>query len=503
MTKTLRAACICLVAACASGTLAWASDEAAFKALDADWKKLSKNHDDVGNRGRRRLLLQLFDYRDLKACRKLLRSAYTDENLADSRIAAVQVLAACGDPKEVEWLLAGFKKEKEQGPQIALGLGLSFTAPADAPAVGAFAAAQVGKQKDEPQRALLEGLAELGEPAAFAPLAALAKTMEKAERATRFEYVTALGSCGREQAKEVLDQASLLPDADIRLAAALGFARMGGPDQPPPAAALTALTALVADADPRVVEAAAAALAKTKHTAAVKPMAEALRTAPLRTREALRDALKAITGRDAGHDADAWEKDGGTAPPPKLPVLEKAPLATDRVAVILDLSRSMDWNGRLPMAQSVLGTFVRTLPDGASLGVIAAGRTPVTMSENLATDAASRVAADEWIRKQTTARGCDMREAILLVMRQWPSVDTIVIATDSAPWGDTADDTPLEVMQEIRRENRTRRVHIHVVFTAPGGRFDTSETDESEYTDRKELLQQLAETSGGKLTKIE
>lgn len=503
MSNTFRAAWICLAAACVSGSAAWASDEAAFKLLDAEWKKLSKNHDDVGNRGRRQLLLQLFDFRDLKSCRKLLRTAYTDENLPDSRIAAVQVLAASGDPKEIEWLLAGFKKEKMQGPQIALGLGLSFTAAADAPAVAAFAAAQVAKQKDEPQRALLEGLAELGEPAAYAPLAALAKQMEKADRAARFEYVTALGSCGRDAAAQALNQASLGPDTDLRLAAALGFARMGGPDKPPEAAALSALTALVSDPDARVVEVAAAAIATTKHAAAVKPMAEALRTAPLRAREALRESLKALTGRDAGHDADAWLKEGGTAPPPKLPVLERTPLATDRVAVILDLSRSMDWNGRLATAQSILGAFVRTLPDGAALGVIAAGRTPVVMAENLATDAASRGAADEWIRKQSTAGGCDLREALLLVLRRWSTVDTIVVATDSAPWGDSADDTPLEVLQEIRRENRTRRVRIHVVFTAPGGRFESSETDSTEYTDRKGLLRQLAESSGGTFLKVE
>ena len=504
MTSAVRSLLIAFAACLTVVGSAVASDEGAFKTLEAQWKKLAKNHDDAASRERRKLILRTFDFLDQKASRKFLRSAYGDENRTDNRIAVVQVLAASGDPKDMDFLLGAFKKEKEDGPKTALGQGLSYTRAEFAPAVSAWAASQVAKQKDEPQRALLEGIAGLADPAAFPALLALGDRFEKtASPEASFERLIALGACGREQAADTLGPASLETDGVRRLGAALGLARSGGVDAPPVAEALPSLVAMVGDADPRVVEVAAVALGKAKHAPAVDALAKALRTAPFRVREAIRTALREITGRDAGHDADAWLKAGGTAPPPSIPVIAGMLVPTDRVALILDLSRSMAWNGRLEKAQALLGEFLHTLPEGAEFGVIAAGRTPVLLDEKPLSGTSERIDADEWIRKQLTAGGCDLREALHLILQRWPTLDTIVIASDSSPYGDSADDTPLAVIQQFRQENRTRRVQIFAVFTAPGGRYEPSEIDPDEYEDHKLLLEQLTLATGGGFTAVE
>lgn len=479
---------------------ATAGDEAFVKDAESRYRKLTRNKAEIANRERRKILMSLFDHRDLKSCRKLLRDAYEEETLPDNRICVVQVLASAGEPKEIDFLLGAFKKERSPGPQIALGEALSYTDPAKSSAVAAHAAGLVAKQKGEIPRSLLEGVAALGEPSAMPALTALG---DKLGRVEQFERLIALGACGRAGAREALVRSGVHPDPEIRLAVALGLGRTGGPGEPPAPEVLPDLVSMLGDTNPRVVEAAAEALAKTKHEPAVKPLAEAMRGGNFRTREELRNALRAITGRDAGHDADAWEKADGKAAPPKVPSFAGMPVPSDRVALLLDLSRSMEWNERFAKAQSVLLDVLPTLPEDSLLGVLAVGRTPVPMSERLGPGAGAKVQAEEWIRKQLTAGGFDLAEALDYVVNTWPSVDTVLLATDSEPTGDTAEDTPFEVMQEFRKTNRARRVRVFVAFVAPGGRYPAGEVDEGEYPDRKEILQIFAESTGGKFSAIE
>jgi hypothetical protein len=502
-TRTLRralvAAAAVLAGALAAAPLAAAADEAAIKELEARYRKLAKNKDDAANRERRKLLFSLFDQRDLKGCRKLLREAYGEETLADNRIAVVQVLGATGDAKELDFLLGAFRKERLPGPQIALGQALSYTDPARAEAISSYAATLVARNKGDSGRSLLEGLGDLASPSAFPALKALGQKLTPPER---FEQVIALGACGRAAAVPSLEALGTDPDAAVRLAVAIALGRTGGPEQPAAQDALTPLTSLLGDGDPRVVEAAALALAKTKHAPAVGPLTDALRRAPLRTREALRGALAALTGRECGHDADAW-KAGGTAPAPKIPVFAGLPVPSDHVAIVVDVSRRMSWNGRLARATGVCSEYLATLPADASFGLVACSRTPTPASEKLLLGDAGRRDAEDWLRKLATAGGCDLKEALVYVVRTWPSVDTIVVVGASAPLGDNADASPLEVIQEFRRENRALRVRVFSAFVAPGGRSPQMETDEGEYAERKDLLQELAESTGGKAAVLE
>lgn len=470
------------------------ADEAAFKDLKSRYDKLARNQDDNATRERRKILLESFDFRALKTCRTFLRKAYGDENTADNRIAAVQVLAASGDPKDVEFLLSAFKKEKSDGPQIALGEGIGYTDPEQAPAVSAWIGPQLAKSKGEPLRALLEGLGTLADPSGHAPTLALG---DKLARAEQYERLIALGACGKAAAVPVLRKYADSPDGAIQLGATAGLARAGVPE------ALPVLIGLLRSRDGRVVEEAAAALAAAKHAEAAGPIADAFEGASLRTREALRAALKDLTGKDFGHDAEAWRKGAAGKAAPAVPKFFGTPVPSDRAVGILDLSRSMDWKSRLARARDGLAEWVGNLPDDATFDLVGGARTPVPFSERMVTGPAARQQAAEWIERQLTGGGFDLRESLLYVLRSRPEADTIVLATDSAPWGDSNEDTPLAVLEEFRRENRMRRLRVFVAFVAPGGRYEESEQYPEEFEDRKLLLRLLAETSGGTFTAIE
>lgn len=480
--------------AVATATPAFASDEAGFKALKVEFDKAAKNHDDVGNRARRRLILQAFDYRDQKSCKKLLRDAYGDESLPDNRVAVMQVLPACGDVKEIDFCIAALKKEKSPGPLIALAEGLSFTDPASATAVSQYLGPLLAKNKGDVQRSLIEGLGALGDPAGFAALNALGEKLPPAES---FERIVALGACGKAQAVPVLAKAAKISDANLRLAAALGLARTGVPEAAP------LLIELTSDLDPRVCIAAAEALGAIKHEPAKDALISALGSSSIRVREAARAALKEITGKDCGWSADAWKTLTPGTLPPAGPSFFGISVASSRVVVIVDLSRSMSWSGRLDRTRDEVKALVAALGDDTQFDIIEAGRGPKSVLGALSSGPGAKSKANEAIEKFATATGFDTREAVQFVLRTLPDADTILIATDSYPFGEGSEDTPLSVMQELRKENRMRRVRIHVAFVAPGGRHTESETDADEYEDRKFLMKLFAESNGGRFVAVE
>ncbi len=483
-----------VVGSVATAPPASASDEAGFKALKAEFDKAAKNHDDIGNRARRRLILQAFDYRDQKSCKKLLRDAFGDESLPDNRVAVMQVLPACGDPKEIDFCLSALKKEKSPGPIIALAEGLGFTDPASTTVIAQHVALLLAKNKGDVQRSLIEGVGVLGDPAAFAALNALGEKLPPAEA---FERLVAMGACGKGLAVPGLAKAAKISDPTLRLAAALGLARTGVPEAAP------LLVELISDLDWRVAVAAIEAVGAMKHEPAKDALIATLSSSSIRTREAARAALKEITGKDCGWDADAWKTLTPGTLPPAGPSFFGISVASSRVVVIVDLSRSMSWSGRLDRARAEVKALVAALGEDTQFDIIEAGRGPKAVLGGLASGPSAKSKATEAVEKLATASGFDTREAVQFVLRTMPDADTILIATDSYPYGEGSEDTPLSVMQEIRKENRMRRVRIDVAFVAPGGRYAESETDADEYDDRKFLLKLFAESNGGRFVAVE
>ena len=498
--RTIVAVAAALAAGVAHGPMpqAAASDAKAFATLEATYEKLARNHDDEANLERRKLLLRTFDYLDLKACRKLLRGAYDDEQFSDQRIAAVQVLAASGDPKDLDFLVTAFKKEKARGPVIACGEGLGYTAEELVPAAAAWIAKALPKSKGDLRLSLLEALGELRDPSAYDAVLALG---DKLPREEQFERTIALGACGREKALPALVQQAGHADANLRFAATLALVRAGG------TGALDTMVELVGDRDSRIAEAAARFVGEAKHAPATAKLVDALAPSPLRARAAIRDALVAITGKDFGFDASAWRahldgKTPATTVPAPLPEFFGIPVASDRVLVLLDISGSMDWSGRLPRMRDGAKAFVDRLQDTSMFDLWTVCRVTESFSGGMAAGPDARARAADWIAARLTGSGFDLAKALDQVLKERPDVDTILLATDSYPWGESGFDTPLETILRFRRANRMRRLRVHVAFVVPGGRYVASEPHESIFEDRALVLTILAEQADGKFVRV-
>jgi HEAT repeat protein len=496
---------IVLAAAAVLGAAAAAvaSDASAFADLRKRYEKAAKNHDDDGIRQRRKLVLECFDFLDQKECRKLLRDSFDGaDDATDTRTVTVQVLGASGDPKDLEFLVKGFAKDKIRAPAIALGEGIACTAPEAAATVSARALELAAKAKGDVRFGLLEGVAELGSPAAYDALAAFG---EKATPDELFIRNVGLGACGKEKAVAALVADVKAPNPVVRLGAVLGLAKTGAKEALPP------MTDALRDLDPRVVAAAARALGEAKHQPATAALVDLLGTAPLSVRCDARAALAAIHGKDFGLDAAPWRAfmEGKKPEPPvvaagepKMPSFFGIPVASDRAVVVLDLGRRMSWMGRLPRAQDGIVAWLDALEDDASFNVWTCAKLTDRFSKGMTGGAAARAQAQAWVRKQLTSSGFNLKACLQQILDEEREADTILLATDSMPWGDGAPESAMEVIEQFRRANLTRRVKLHVAFIVPGGRLATSEPDE-EFQDRAVMLELLAKTAGGSFVRID
>jgi HEAT repeat protein len=497
------AAVVALAALAASAGAEDTKPDKAFLDLKARYEKAAKKHDDEGVRERRKLLVQFYDMRRSKACKKLFRDALDSEDSVDTLVSVVHVLAASGDPKEIDAVVKTVTREKRRGPAIALGEALAYTHPDDVAAVTAHALSLVPKTKGDVRLSLLEGIGELADPSGYDGLVALGDVWLPDEHYLRF---AAMGACGRERAVETL--AASMPGATgpARRGVVVGLARTGAP------ASLAPLTEALRDLDPVCVEIAADALGKAKHLPAADALADVLATAPLRARVAARSALVSILGRDHGLDAAAWRAalaGKKPAPPvvpadsPALPSFFGIPVASDRVAVLLDRSHSMAWMGRLARAQEGIVAYLQSLDDATSFAVFACDKDLARSGgRGLAAGPRARADAIAWMRKLLGGGGFDLKSALVEILQTEPDVDTILLATDSLPWGSDGAETCTEALEVFRRANTSRRVRVHVAFVVPGGRVKTSEI-EGEFEDREAMLELLAETSGGTFVRID
>ena len=496
------AAAAALAAATALPSGARASDEKGFAALKAEYEKAAKKHDPDGVRDRRKILLRTFDYLDQKACRKLLREALDDEDEVDTRVAVVQVLAASPDPKDLDAIVKGIARDKLRGPAIAVGEGIACAEPAGADALAARALELVPKAKGDLRLALFEGVGELGAASAYEPLLALGEKWLPEEHYLRY---VALGACGKDKAVLRLAADMKVSTGLVRRGTVAGLARTGSKE------ALAALTEALHDADPRTIEIAAATLGEAKHQPAAPALADAMLTAPLRVKCALRAALVAILGKDFGLDGAAWRAaiDGKQPAPaavpadePKHPQFFGIPVVSDRVVVILDKSHSMAWNGRLVRCQEEIERYLGALGDKAEFAVVACDKNAERFAETLAVAGSSRAQAQAWVKKQLGGSGFDLKNALTSALETYPEADTILLATDSMPWGEGAAESAAEVLEVFRAANRTRGVRLHAAFVVPGGRVTTSEL-EPEFEDRAFQLGLLTKGTGGTFVRVE
>ena len=307
---------------------------------------------------------------------------------------------------------------------------------------------------------------------------ALATALADPDFEVRAEALFALGELRDETAYPTLAVFLSAEDARLREVAARALGILGA------ARAVPGLARALDDPAPRVVESAATSLSVLGSPAAVAPLIERLAKArgiDLRTEEALERALVRLTGKtDLGNDPELWRawwaahKD--EPPPtgePEAPTTVSGPryygfpVRTSRVVFVLDVSRSMSWNGRLETAQTELKQVLAHLPVATRFNLVTYSDTAAAWSETLVPATAENVRrAVRFVERLRPVNATNIWDGLRVAMQD-EAVDTVFFLSDGSPTAGAILD-PQTILAELAAMNRWRRVRFHTVALVRG-----------------------------------
>ncbi len=331
---------------------------------------------------------------------------------------------------------------------------------------------------------------------------------------TRTSALEALARIAPSDARELLEPAREDPSYQVRMVAAEawpGIDRPGAPD---------ALPRLLADRDWRVRAAAIGACLELREPASAGWLVERLARERGRLRWDLITALTDLTGNDLGLEAGPWKawwdanretfrprpaRGGARGPEAGTRAsFFKVPILSDRIIFILDLSGSMrepspEGAGltKLDVAKRGMLETIRSLDADTRFGIIGLGsdadgryaqREQKTWGRRLALLPASpelKADAERFVRRLEARGWTNLYDAVEYAFAD-PEVDTIFLYSDGGASRGVFF-AGGEVLSEVARLNRFRRIVIHTV-EVPGERNPE---------DNRRLLGRLAADSGG------
>jgi HEAT repeat protein len=322
---------------------------------------------------------------------------------------------------------------------------------------------------------LARAVGALGEAAGVGPLLAL---LSEPHVVVKVEALGALGLLGDGRALPALVAALKEEDWRLREAGARALGMLGA------TAALSEIVQRLADPVPLVVESAATALSLLGAAPAVDPLIERLAAteqSDLRVADTLARALERLTGKALGTDASAWRAwwavrrdkpfvkeaeppGGGTVPTLRY---HGFPVRSSKVVFVLDISRSMGWNGRLETAQKELTEVLEHLPRTTRFNLIVFSDRAWPWEGSLVPASLANVRrAAAYVGRQRPISGTAAYEALEAAFAD-QDVDTIFFLSDGHPSGGTVVDPEL-ILADVAEWNRFRRVRIHAVALLAG-----------------------------------
>ena len=488
MTRRLLAAFLALAASALAAAPASAD---VVDDLVARYRSVGGRHDDSAHQFQRETLEQIADLQT-PASRKALRSLVDDERRGD-RKRLVLILAALvrrGSPDDVDLAIREAEISRDAAVIGALPRILAAAQAEDTRAYLRGPALAKASPLVKPQLVRALG-ASGGKPA----VAALLDVLRADDVLLRSEALLALAEIGDDSAFPAMSLFVKAADARVRDVAARALGMLGSPR------AVPILVATLEDADPRVVESAAAALGMLSAEAAVPALIDRLEKAlgkpaakppagkpPAREPEDLRlvdgllRALQRVTGMSLGDDPDlwrAWWKEardrprGGSTERPDAPTTVSGPryygfhVRSSRVAFVLDVSRSMSWNGRLETAQKELVQALEHLPARTRFNLLTYSDVARAWEEKLVPATAENTRhAVRYVQRLEPQNGTNIWDGLRLAFRD-EDVDTIFFLSDGTPTVGTVVDQDA-ILAEVREMNRWRRVRIHTVALVKG-----------------------------------
>ena len=267
-------------------------------------------------------------------------------------------------------------------------------------------------------------------------------------------------------------------DPRIRDVAARALGLLGCPR------AVPALVKALQDPAPRVVESAATALGLLGAARAVPDLIDRLKASKgqdLRVEDALEAALARITGVDLGTDADLWrawwqenrDRAAADVAHPNAPTTVSGPryygfaVRSSRVVFVVDVSRSMGWNGRLDTAKKELHQVIEHLPASTRFDLISYSDVASAWAEKTVPATPENVRrALRAVDRLEPQNATNIHDALRLAFRE-EDADTIYFLSDGTPTAGALVE-PEAILADLREANRWRRVRIHTVALLQG-----------------------------------
>lgn len=477
MSTTLRrtAARLALVAAAlAAAPVAQADEHDPLVPLLAAYEGLAGQREEKAYAAQAVIVERMADLRTADG-RAALRRLLETHGPGDRRTAVILLsgLVRRGGPADLDAAIAWVEKRRDAH---LLGQLAHVAAAAQEPATrGHLRDDALARAVPAVKAQLARAVGALGEAAGVGPLLAL---LSEPHVVVKVEALGALGLLGDGRALPALRGALEAEDWRLREAAARALGMLGA------SAALHELIQRLADPVPLVVEAAATALGLLGAAPAVDPLIERLARAAqddLRVADTLARALERITGKALGTQAEAWRswwasrrdqpfvretqpQGGGTVPTLRY---HGFPVRSSKVVFVLDVSRSMGWNGRLEAAQKELVEVLEHLPRGTRFNLVVFSDRAWPWEGALVPATLTNVKrAVAYIGRQRPIAGTAAYEALQAAFAD-QDVDTVFFLSDGHPSGGTVVDPEL-ILADVAEWNRFRRVRVHAIALLAG-----------------------------------
>lgn len=524
MSQILRTAAVTLFLLVLGSTSGYAD------ALDVLWQRFDEVRgrvDEEAFKEQADILLEIADVDTPRVKKKLLglRKEWPDELEHDQQHLTwrreAMVLAALvrrGGPKEIDEVLRWVEANpprRGRPPLVLWSLGESLAGSKDEAARDHLRGKALKKSPLDIRVQIIRSLGRRKDPAA---VPALIRLLRESHVVLRLEAILALGEIGDVRATSPLEKRLHGADVRERMLAAEALGRLEGVD------VADLLCPVLADEAPRVVEAAATALAKLGSHACMAPLIAAMeRLYPeeLRAASACAEALESISGKSFGLDAESWT-DWWEAVKDKPFVKDETPrhdrtvpgipyygfrIRSSRVAFVIDVSKSMEWNDRLKHAKHELTRVVESLPETTRFNIITFSSDVHPWKDRVQVANKRLIEkATKFIEPLAPHGGTKTHEALeksFYVPKKAKAAeiaDTIVFLSDGSPSEGAVVD-PVAILAQVREWNRYRRVKILCIALLTGDPPDAYRAHEDALRAER-FMRRLAEENGGSIEVI-
>ena len=421
------------------------------------YRSVEGRHDDPAYEVQREALDQMADL-GTDAAKRALRSLLPTTRNSDRRRTALilSALVRQGGPAEIDEAIDAAAGARD--PVILAALPRILSSARRADAIAHLRDTALAKSAPAIKAQIARALGGMGDKAAVVPLLAVLRDDEPRVRA---EALIALGMLKDEAALPQMAVFAKAADPRIREVAARALGMLGS------VRALPHLLAALADAESLVVQSAAEALGLLPSPTSVTPLIDRLATAvgkaaaakppagkdpkgevpDLRLVDALTRSLERVTGMTLGADPDIWRSwweeaqkhPASERARPSAPTTIEGPryygfaVRSSRVMFVVDVSRSMGWNGRLETAQKELVQVIEHLPARTRFGVVTFSDVASTWSEKLLPATPENVKrATRFVERLEPVNATNAYDGLRLAMKD-EDVDTIFVLSDGSP----------------------------------------------------------------------